>query len=71
MLRGFEASGARYAGLAEHFAEIAAGTLRGFDATGARYTGLAAHFGARNEVATEAEIARWNGLAEYYGEAGN
>jgi hypothetical protein len=45
------------------------GALRGFEATSARYAGLAAHLSAQEPAAIDAEVARWEGLAQYYGVA--
>ena len=72
ILRGIDASSARYTALAAHFAGVNDRLQRGIDASSARYTALAAFYGGKSEGVQrgiDASAARYSALAEYYAAA--
>jgi hypothetical protein len=68
ILRGIDASSARYTALADYFGAQSDALQRGIDASSARYTALATHFGAKNvglQRGIDASAARYTALATY------
>ena len=73
ILRGIDASTARYTALAAHYAAPNDALQRGIDASSARYTALAAHLTAPNaglQRGIDASSARYTAMAEYYAAQG-
>ncbi len=69
ILRGIDASAARYTAMAADFAARSTSLQRGIDASSARYTALAAHFAAPNDGlqrGIDASAARYTALAAHF-----